>query len=34
VELVLEALKALHPGNVVRFGIGPLELQAWQEKFA
>jgi len=33
VELVLEELKALHPGNAVRFGIGPLELQAWQEKW-
>lgn len=33
VELVLEELKALHPGNAVRFGIGPLELQAWQVKW-
>ena len=34
VELVLQELKALHPGNAVRFGIGPLELQAWQDKWA
>jgi hypothetical protein len=22
----------LHPGNAVRFGIGPLEFAAWKEK--
>ena len=31
--LVLAEFKALHAGNAVRFGIGPLELAAWQERF-
>lgn len=31
VELVLEEFKALHPGNVVRFGIRPLEFAVWQK---
>jgi len=30
VTLVLAEFKALHAGNAVRFGIGPLELAAWQ----
>ena len=32
VRLVLDEFKALHPGNVVRFGIRPLEFSAWLEK--
>lgn len=32
VELALEEFKALHAGNVVRFGIRPLEFVAWQEE--
>ena len=32
VTLVLAEFKALHAGNAVRFGIGPLELVAWQER--
>ena len=32
VALVLAEFKALHAGNAVRFGIGPLALAAWQEK--
>ena len=32
VSLVLAEFKALHAGNAVRFGIGPLELVAWQER--
>ena len=31
--LVLAEFKALHAGNAVRFGIGPLELAAWLERF-
>ncbi|MGH8830170.1 MAG: Fic family protein, partial [Polaromonas sp.] len=30
--LVLAEFKALHPGNAVRFGIGPLEFAAWRER--
>lgn len=30
VTLVLEEFKTLHPGNAVRFGIRPLELEAWR----
>lgn len=30
VKLVLEEFKALHPGNVVRFGLRPLEFEAWK----
>ena len=30
--LVLVEFKALHAGNAVRFGIGPLELAAWRER--
>jgi Fic family protein len=32
VKLVLEEFVALHPGNAVRFGIGPLELATWKER--
>jgi hypothetical protein len=32
VDLVLAEFKALHAGNAVRFGIGPLALAAWREK--
>lgn len=32
IQLVLEELAALHPGNAVRFGIRPSELAAWREK--
>jgi Fic family protein len=32
IHLVLQEFSALHPGNAVRFGIGPLELAAWREK--
>ena len=32
VTLVLAEFKALHAGNAVRFGIGPLELAAWHER--
>jgi len=31
VKLVLAEFDALHPGNAVRFGLRPLELEAWQE---
>jgi Fic family protein len=30
VELVLQEFVALHPGNAVRFGIRPMELEAWR----
>lgn len=30
VRLVLEEFRAMHPGNVVRFGLRPLEFEAWQ----
>jgi Fic/DOC family len=29
IELALAEFKGLHPGNAVRFGIRPLELEAW-----
>ncbi|MBI3285663.1 MAG: Fic family protein [Burkholderiales bacterium] len=32
VALVLAEFKTLHAGNAVRFGIGPLEFAAWQER--
>lgn len=32
IELALAEFKTLHAGNVVRFGIRPLEFAAWQEK--
>jgi len=32
IELALAEFKALHPGNAVRFGIGPLEFSAWKER--
>ncbi len=32
VTLVLAEFKALHAGNAVRFGIGALELAAWQQR--
>ena len=32
VELALGEFKTLHPGNVIRFGIRPLEFSAWQER--
>lgn len=31
VALALGEFKTLHPGNAVRFGIGPLEFSAWQD---
>ena len=32
IELVLGEFKTLHPGNIVRFGIRPLEFSTWQDK--
>ena len=32
VELALGEFKTLHPGNVIRFGIRPLEFSTWQER--
>ena len=32
IQLVLQEFAALHPGNVVRFGIRPLELAAWKAR--
>jgi hypothetical protein len=32
VTLVLAEFKALHAGDAVRFGIGPLEFEAWRER--
>ena len=32
VELVLDEFKTLHSGNVVRFGIRPLEFEAWRTR--
>ncbi len=32
IELALGEFKTLHPGNAVRFGIGPLEFAAWHER--
>lgn len=34
VALALGEFKTLHAGNVVRFGIRPLEFEAWQKKHA
>lgn len=34
IQLALGEFSALHPGNAVRFGIRPLELEAWQRKMA
>ncbi len=31
-RLVLDEFKTLHTGNVVRFGLGPMEFDAWQER--
>lgn len=33
VAMALSEFKALHPGNAVRFGIRPLELEAWQTRY-
>lgn len=32
ITLVLEEFKTLHAGNVIRFGLRPLEFSAWQKK--
>jgi hypothetical protein len=32
VQMVLAEFAALHAGNAVRFGIRPLELDAWMRK--
>jgi Fic family protein len=32
IELALAEFKALHPGNAVRFGLGPLEFSAWSAR--
>ena len=32
IELVLKEFTSLHSGNVIRFGIRPLEFSAWQER--
>jgi len=32
VALVMEEFQNLHSGNVIRFGLRPLEFAAWQEK--
>jgi Fic/DOC family len=34
IALALVEFKGLHPGNAVRFGIRPLELDAWQARHA
>ena len=34
VALALAEFKALHPGNAVRFGIRPLELEGWLQRHA
>ncbi len=34
VQLVLREFESLHAGNAVRFGIRPLELDAWQKRTA
>jgi Fic/DOC family len=34
VRLVQSELRSLHAGNVVRFGLRPLEFEAWQQKLA
>lgn len=34
IELTLEEFKTLHAGNVIRFGLRPLEFAAWLEKHA
>jgi aconitase A len=31
VDLIITEFKTLHAGNVVRFGIRPLEFMAWQD---
>jgi hypothetical protein len=31
VQMVLNEFKALHAGNVVRFGLRPLEFSTWQD---
>jgi len=33
VDLVLKEFAALHPGNAVRFGIRPMELEAWRGRY-
>jgi len=32
VALILEEFKAMHAGNAIRFGLRPLEFEAWREK--
>jgi len=32
INLVIEELENMHEGNVIRFGIRPLEFAAWREK--
>jgi hypothetical protein len=32
VALAVEEFQNLHSGNVIRFGLRPLEFAAWQEK--
>lgn len=32
IRLVMDEFKTLHPGNVVRFGIRPLEFSAWHDR--
>ena len=32
VALALEEFKTLHAGNVIRFGLRPLEFAAWKEQ--
>ena len=34
VDLVLAEFRSLHPGNAVRFGLRPLELELWQQSQA
>jgi hypothetical protein len=34
VVLVLAEFQSLHPGNAIRFGIRPLEFEAWQKGHA
>lgn len=32
IELVLQEFESLHPDNAVRFGLRPLEVEAWQKR--
>jgi hypothetical protein len=34
IQLVLAEFKTLHSGNIIHFGVRPLEFAAWQEKIS